>query len=124
MQGFILNTMSDIITIYHNGSCSKCKGALEMLIEQNIPHNVRWYVAEPLSHNELEKLLQKLRVPAFDLVRTGEELYMREFAGKQLSEDQWIDILIAHPGLMQRPIVEKGGKAIIARPPERVLEMI
>ena len=116
--------MMEELVIYHNGECSKCRGALEILQERGVPHTVRWYLTDPLSREELTSLLKKLELPAASLVRTTEELFENEYAGKDVVEDQWIDILLEHPGLMQRPVVEKGDKAIIARPPERVFEII
>jgi arsenate reductase len=116
--------MSATITIYHNGECSKCRGALEILQEKNIPHEVRWYLAEPLSIAELQSLLIKLNVPPSELVRTSEPLYTQQYVGKNITEDEWLTILSENPILIQRPIIEKGDKAIIARPPERVYEII
>src|SRR5690349_4630040 len=115
--------MADI-TIYHNGECSKCRGALEILQERNIPHDVRWYMAEPLSKSELTALLKKLGIPPSQLIRTSEPFFAERYAGKNLTEDEWLDILVATPSLIQRPIVEKGDKAIIARPPEKIFEII
>lgn len=112
------------ITIYHNGECTKCKGALEMLQERNIPHQVRFYLAEPLSKEEVKDILQKLGITAHNLARTGEPLYKELFEGKELSEEEWINVLVENPILIQRPIVVKGEKAIIARPPERISEII
>lgn len=112
------------ITIYHNGQCSKCKGALELLQEKNIPHTVRWYMADALSAEELDGLLVKLKMKAHELLRTDEELYKTEYAGKTLDDEDWKKILIAQPELMQRPIVVKGDKAIIARPPEKLLSIL
>ena len=113
-----------MLTIYHNGECSKCRGALEILQEENIPHNVRWYMADPLSKEELKELLNKLRLKAFDLIRQNEELYLEKYAGKELNEDEWINVLIENPSLMQRPIIVKGDIAIIARPPEILFEIL
>ena len=115
--------MKELI-IYHNGECTKSKGALEILIENQIPHTVRWYIAEPLSKEELLVLLNKLGMPPSQLVRTNEEIYLKEYAGKTLSEDQWLEALIAHPILLQRPIVALGNLAIVARPAEKVLDLI
>lgn len=111
--------MSAII-IYHNGECSKCRGALELLQEKDVPHQIRWYLADPLSKDELEALLKKLDMPPSQLVRRSEPLYMQQYEGKDISEDQWLDILTENPVLIQRPIIEKDGKAIIARPPKLV----
>jgi arsenate reductase len=114
----------DKLTIYHNGTCSKSRGALEILQEQNTPHEVRWYLAEPLTKNELQTLLNKLSLQPSELVRRNEPVYKEQFEGKEISEEQWLDILIENPVLIERPIVEKGDKAIIARPPEKIFEII
>lgn len=116
--------MSSPITIYHNGECSKCRGALEIMQERGIPHNIRWYLAEPLSAAELTTLLAKLGIRPSQLVRRSEPLYKDQYEGKNLSEDQWLTILAENPILIERPIVEKGAHAIIARPPERVFEIL
>ena len=108
------------MTIYHNGECSKSRGALEILREQRIPHEVRWYIADPLTAEELIALLQKLRMSAKDLVRTSEPYFSANLQGQTLTENDWIAVLLDHPELIERPIVEHGDKAIIARPPERV----
>jgi arsenate reductase len=112
------------ITIYHNGICSKSKGALELLQEHNIPHEIRYYTVEPFSEEELKALLTKLGMPASALVRRNEPLFLANFEGKDLSEADWLDVLLEHPELIERPIVEQGDKAFIARPPERVLELL
>jgi len=112
------------ITIYHNGRCGKSRGALEILQEKNIAHTVRWYLAEPLTEKEITALLKKLAIPASELVRKNEALYKEEYKNKTISEQEWITILAANPILIERPIVEKGNKAIIARPPEKVLELL
>lgn len=115
--------MSSIL-IYHNGVCSKCKGALEILQEKNIPHKVRFYVVEPFSKEELKGVLSMLQINAFDLVRTKELLFIEKFEGKQFTEEEWIDFLIENPSLIERPIVIKGNKAIIARPPQKLFELL
>ena len=115
--------MEDIL-IYHNGECSKCRGALEILQEKGVPHDVRFYIAEPLSRQELTELLGLLEMQPSQLIRTGEDLYKEQYENKQLPEEEWLEVLLQHPSLMQRPIVVKGTHAIIARPPERVYEML
>ena len=113
-----------LVTIYHNGECSKCRGALEILQEQNIPHQVRWYLADPLTREEIAILLNKLHIPPSALVRKTEAHYVEQYEGKDMSEEEWLDILVQNPSLIQRPIVEKDEKAIIARPPELVLAFL
>lgn len=110
----------DKITIYHNGECSKSKGALELLQDANADFDVRWYLADPLSKDELRALLHKLNMQPSQLVRKSELVYREQFEGKELMEDQWLDAIIEHPVLMERPIVERGDKAFVARPPETV----
>lgn len=112
------------ITVYHHGECSKCRGALELLQEAGIPHDVRFYIAEPLDVGEIKGLLTKLRARAEDLVRKTEPFFIANFGDKIRSENEWIEVLRSHPELMQRPIVVKGDRAIIARPPEKVLEFV
>lgn len=108
------------LIIYHNGECSKCRGALEILQEQGIPHTVRWYLAEPLTREELRNLLEKLRIHPLELIRQNESLFVNNYAGKTLSDEEWLSVLIRHPELMQRPILECGARAAIARPPEKL----
>jgi arsenate reductase len=115
--------MIDII-IYHNGECSKCRGALEILQEKSIPHTVRWYLADPLSKLEITELLHKLGIRPSELVRRSEQLYQENYSHKDLSEEEWLDVLVKYPVLIQRPIVEWDDKAIIARPPEKIFEII
>lgn len=115
--------MSGII-VYHNGECSKSGGALELLQQHSVPHKVRWYLVDPLSKEELATLLKKLAIPAAQLVRTSEPIYREQYEGENISEDEWLDILTENPTLIQRPVVEKGDSAIIARPPEKVLDFL
>lgn len=112
------------IVIYHNGECSKCRGALEILQERGIPHEVRWYLAEPLSEQDLRWLLDKLQMKPSQIIRKGEPMYKEQYEGKELDEEEWLQALLDNPVLLERPIVEKENRAIVARPPERVFEMI
>lgn len=112
------------IIIYHNGECSKSKGALEILQEKGIPHEVRWYLADPLTKPELRSLLDKLQMKPSELIRKGEALYKEHYEGKDLDEEEWMEVLLDNPVLLERPIVEKEDIAFISRPPEKVLEII
>ena len=78
---------------------------------------------EPLTETELKELLRKLNRKPSELVRRNEGLYLEEYLNKELTENEWLQILVQHPGLIERPIVEKGDIAIIARPPEKVFEL-
>ena len=115
--------MTEII-IYHNGRCSKSRGALEILQELGVLHEVRLYLTDPLNKTELKALLKKLGMKASELVRRSEELYKTEYKGKDLAEKEWLAILAENPVLIERPIVTKGDRAVVARPPEKVMELI
>jgi arsenate reductase len=112
------------LTIYFNPECSKCQGACNILDTGGIPARRINYLLHPLSEKEIEELLQKLGMSAEELVRKSEPLYLEKFAGKHFSGQEWVKILHQNPILIQRPIVVLGGKAVIARPPEKLLELL
>lgn len=91
-----------------------------MIREKGIEPEVVEYLNEPPTATELKAILKKLGMKAEDLVRKGEEIYKQEFKGQSFSEEEWLDILVAHPKLIERPIVVKGNKAVIGRPPQNV----
>jgi arsenate reductase len=108
--------------IYHNPRCSKSRAAIALLTERKVDFDVVDYLVTPPSKAVLRELLRKLGVPALTLVRTGEPEF-REHAGRQLRDEEILDLIVSSPRLLQRPIVELGAKARIGRPPERVLEL-
>lgn len=116
--------MQEKIILYHNNRCSKSRGALEILREQGLEPEIRYYLTDPLSAAALQSLLKKLGIKAEELVRKSEDLYKQEYRDRKLTNAEWIKILAANPVLIERPIVEKGDKAIIARPPEKALEIL
>lgn len=112
-----------MITIYHNTRCSKSRSALQLLEEKGIPYQVRLYLQEPLSKQELKVLLKKLDMQPSGLLRKSEEFY-KSLKDAPHTEAQWLEELVQHPQLIERPIAEQGAKAVIARPPEKVLELL
>jgi arsenate reductase (glutaredoxin) len=112
------------IRIYHNPRCSKSRSACTLLAERGITAEVVEYLQTPPSAEELRELLRKLGMPAADLVRRGEEVFKLYYAGQDLSEEEWIAAMVAHPVLIERPIVFAGEHAIIARPPEKLAEWL
>ena len=107
--------------IYHNPSCSKSRCALAYLKDKNTPFEVRTYLTEPFSKKEFLALLSKLNVPVLDIVRKSESAFKSLLKGKDLSEDEIIDILLENPKLIERPIVEWGANAVVARPLENLI---
>ena len=112
------------LVIYHNARCSKSRSACELIAAQGIEATVIDYLKTPPSKDDLRALLSKLGMRPAELVRHGEEVFKTHYAGKTLSDEQWLDALAAHPILIERPIVVRGSKAVIGRPPEKVLELL
>ena len=108
--------------ILHNNRCSKSRCALELLQDKGVDFEIVRYLDDPLSKLELKELLVKLNLPIEDIIRKGENEFKENYKGKKMSENEWLDALVRFPKLLERPIVIKGDKAIIARPPERVAE--
>ena len=113
-----------MITIYHNPRCSKSRQTLELLNLRGIQANIRLYLEQHLSADELLDLLTMLNMTADQLVRKSEQYFKDNLRGKTLTQDQLIKIMVENPKLIERPIVVAGNKAAIGRPPEAVLEII
>ncbi|MBD9630692.1 arsenate reductase (glutaredoxin) [Pseudomonas sp. PDM19] len=113
------------ISIFHNPRCSKSRGALELLEERGLQTTIVRYLETPPSAAELKALLGKLGIVARQLLRTGEDEYKElDLANPALGDDQLIAAMASHPKLIERPIVIVGDKAVIGRPPEKVLEIL
>ncbi|AGE26288.1 MULTISPECIES: arsenate reductase (glutaredoxin) [Pseudomonas] len=116
--------MTDL-TLYHNPRCSKSRGALELLEARGLAPTVVRYLETPLNAAQLTALLGKLGITARQLLRTGEDEYKTlDLADATLSEAQVIAAIAEHPKLMERPILETADKAVIGRPPEKILEIL
>jgi arsenate reductase len=115
--------MSDV-TIYHNPKCSKSRAALAILQERGIKPKVIEYLKTPPSADELRAIIAKLGIAPEQLVRKGEQVYKELHAGKTLSDTQWIEAMVANPILIERPIVLRGKRAVLGRPPENVAQLL
>jgi arsenate reductase len=116
--------MSDPVTIWHNPRCSKSRGALALLAEHGVEAEVVRYLDDAPTRSGLEDVLRKLGTDdPRAIVRTGEPLY-RELGLHGADRDGVLDALVANPTLIERPIVVVGDRAVLARPPERVLDLI
>ncbi|OWK74004.1 arsenate reductase (glutaredoxin) [Flavobacteriaceae bacterium JJC] len=109
-----------MIKVLYNNSCSKSRAILEHLDENNVPFEIIDFVENPLSEMELKTVLKKLNTDVHGLIRKSDPLYKEKYADKELSDDEWVKILIENPSLIQRPILIKGHIAMIARPVENV----
>lgn len=114
-----------MITIYHNPRCSKSRQALELLEARGETPVIVRYLETPLDADTLKSLLRALGLPARELLRTGEDEY-RELglADPALDDDALVAAMAAHPRLIERPVVVRGKRAVIGRPPETILELL
>lgn len=110
--------------IYHNPRCSKSRQALDILRENNVESEIIEYLKDIPSKKELSTLIELLGIQPEELIRKGESDYKDNFKGKSLSNQEWIQAMIDYPKLIERPIIVKGNKAVIGRPPENVLALL
>lgn len=112
-------------TIYHNPRCSKSRQTLDILRSKGVEPEIVLYLETPLDKTTLLDLLKKLRLDAAQLVRRSEQAFKDGNLGApEVSEEQLIDAMLAHPKLVERPIVVVGDRAVLGRPPENVLELL
>ena len=109
--------------ILHNPRCSKSRTTLNIILENNIQPTIRLYLDDPLSIEEIKDLLIKLNTTADQIVRKNEEIY-KKLNLKDSNQDLLIEKISKNPILLERPIVVKGKKAIIGRPPENVKKLL
>jgi len=113
------------LTIYHNPSCSKSRETLAILQDNNRQPEIIEYLQQPPSKEELTSIVKLLGISPRQLLRTGEPEYREaELDNESTTDEQIIAAICEYPPLLQRPIVVQGNKAIIGRPPSRVLEII
>lgn len=114
----------EFIRIYYNPRCSKCRETVALVSERGYATELVEYLVTPPGREELRSLLLKLGMKPLELVRKGEKVFTQHYAGRTLSDEDWLDALVAHPVLIERPIVVRGSKALVARPPEKVLALL
>jgi arsenate reductase len=112
------------LTIYHNPKCSKSRAALAILERNGVEPNVIEYLKTPPRADQLRAIVAMLGITPEQLVRKGEQVYTELYAGKTLSDAQWIDAMVANPILIERPIVVRGKRAVLGRPPENVENLL
>lgn len=110
--------------IYHNPRCSKSKQTLQLIKDAEIDVEVIEYLNEIPTKEELELILMQLNLKPIDIIRKGEVVYREKFKDSNFNDEEWIQIMIEYPKLIERPIVIKGNKAILGRPPENVLDLL
>ena len=113
-----------MITIYHNPRCGKSRDCLAFLETSDKKFEIIKYLETPLTFNELEEIIRKLKINPIELIRKNETIWKENFKGKELSDSEIIQTMVDYPILMERPIVVYNDKAIIARPLEKIKEII
>jgi len=113
------------ITIYQKPTCTTCRQVYRALTESGVNFDSVNYYIDVISKHKLKDLLSKMGFKAGELLRKKEEIYKKlDLAKKDLTNDEIIDLMVKHPDLIQRPIVEKGSRAVLARPAEKLKEIL
>ena len=116
--------MSQTIVIYQKPTCTTCRQVYRALQESGVDFDAVDYYVDPIPKEKLRELIGKMGISARDLLRTKEPVYRdRNLASRALSDDEIVDLMVQYPDLIQRPIVEKGCRAILARPAEKLKEL-
>lgn len=113
-----------MITIYHNPKCSKSREGLKVLETSGQEYKIREYLKEPLSNEELGDLLTKLKMAPIELVRTDEKIWKENYRDRDLNDEELIQVMVKNPKLIQRPIVEKNGTAVVGRPASNIENLL
>jgi arsenate reductase (glutaredoxin) len=113
------------IVVYQKPTCTTCRQVYAALKESGVDFSAVDYYTDPIPKTKLKELIGKIGVSARELLRTREDVYKKlKLGDRDLSETQIVDLMVEHPDLLQRPIVEKGNRAILARPAERLKEIL
>lgn len=113
------------ITIYHKPTCTTCRQALQLLKDSGTPFTAINYYERSFTKTQLKTLLKKAGLSSKDVLRTKEDLYHElGLAKRQLSDDELLDLMVKHPDLIQRPLVEKGDQALLARPADSIKKLL
>lgn len=113
-----------MIKIYHNPRCSKSREALNILENKTTDFKVIKYLDEELNAKELAEIIKLLRIKPIELVRKNESLWKDNFKNSTFTDRELIDVMIKNPKLIERPIVINGNKAVVGRPPKKILDII
>jgi arsenate reductase (glutaredoxin) len=115
----------DRITVYEKRTCTTCRNLFDLLTERGVDFDRVDYHVEPLPADRIRDLLRKADMRPRDALRTKEPMVAeRDLLREDLPEDELIELMAQHPALLQRPIVERGDRAVLARPIERALELL
>ena len=119
------NKMNDKITVYEKPTCTKCREMDRFLRDSGVDFSKINYYLEPLTEKKLRELIKKMGIKPRELLRTSEPIYRQIGLGKkEFTDDEIISLMVEHPDLIQRPIVERGDRAVLGRPTENVRALL
>ena len=110
--------------IYHNPRCKNSRAGLEYLKNKTSDFEIKKYLSDGITKEELDSLLQKMDKNPEEMIRTQEDYYKKNLKGKKLSRNEWIEEMVKNPKLIKRPVIEKGDKAVLAQPPEEIDKLL
>ena len=110
--------------IYHNPRCSKSRETLKIIQDAGAEVEIIEYLNEIPTKEELKLILMQLNLKPIDILRKGEAVYKEKFKNSNFNDDEWLKIMMEYPKLIERPIVVKGNKAVLGRPPANVLDLL
>lgn len=113
-----------MLTVYHNASCSKSQGVCNLLLARGIQPEIVEYLNTPPDRATLQNLLALLQMQPSELIRKSEPIFLELFGAEVPSDTRCLEAMLQYPILIERPIIVMDGKAIIGRPPEKVLEFL
>ena len=117
--------MDESITVYEKPTCSKCREADRLLRESGVDFTKVNYYIEPIGEAKLRELIAKMGISPRELLRASEQVYKDlQLGRRELSDDELIKLMAEHPDLIQRPIVERGPRAVLGRPTEKIKELL
>lgn len=114
---------TDKTIIFHNARCSKSREAMNYLEDQHCEIEVIDYL-KGISKAQLQDVINMIGIKPEELVRKGETIFKENYKGQTFTDDEWIDLMVKHPVLIERPIVIQNGKAVIGRPVQKVVELV
>ena len=113
-----------MITVYHNPRCKKSREGLELVKNSGKDYQVREYLKQPLSEEELANILEKLNFYPMQLIRSNEKIWKENYKNKDLSDKELISVMVENPKLIERPIVEKSNTAVVGRPSSNIEDIL
>jgi arsenate reductase len=116
---------TETITVYEKPTCTKCREMNRFLLDNGVDFSKVNYYLEPLTKEKLEELLGKMKLTPRDILRTSEPIYRELGLGKgEFTDDEIVALMSKHPDLIQRPIVERGDRAVLGRPTDNVKSLL